>query len=60
MRSLVATLLATCIGDTPATQDTAAGVLWNLTALSDLSAFHNEGALPLLLQMVYLGTPQPG
>jgi hypothetical protein len=60
IRSVVTALLAACIGDTPATQDVAAGVLRNLAALSDLSAFHNEGALPLLLQLVYLGMPQPG
>jgi hypothetical protein len=51
----VAALLAACTGDTPATQAPAAGVLRILAAFPDLlPAFHDEGALPLLLQLVSL------
>ncbi|KAG2562178.1 uncharacterized protein LOC120644453 [Panicum virgatum] len=58
-RGGVAALLAACAGGTPATQAAAAGVLRNLAAFPDLLPwFRDEGALPLLLQLVSLGTPR--
>ncbi|XP_066324158.1 uncharacterized protein [Miscanthus floridulus] len=57
----VAALLAACAGDTPATQAAAARMLRNLAAFLDLlPAFHDGGALPLLLQLVSPGTPRAG
>ena len=58
-RGGVAALLAACAGGTPATQAAAAGVLRNLAAFPDLLPwFRDEGALPLLLQLVSLDTPR--
>jgi hypothetical protein len=58
-RGGVAALLAACAGGTPAAQAATTGVLRNLVAFPDLlPAFHDGGALPLLLQLVSLGTPR--
>ena len=52
-------MLAVCAGGTPAAQAATAGVLQNLVAFPDLlPAFRDEGVLPLLLQLVSLGTPR--
>uniref|UniRef100_A0A0A8XUX1 PAP18 n=1 Tax=Arundo donax TaxID=35708 RepID=A0A0A8XUX1_ARUDO len=52
-------LLGACTAGTPATQAVAACVLRNLAAYSDLlPSFRNESNVPLLLQLVSLGTPR--
>jgi vacuolar protein 8 len=59
-RAGVAMLLVACAADTPAPHAAVAGVLRNIAPFPDLlSALRDEGALPLLVQLVSLGTPQP-
>ncbi|CAL4993068.1 unnamed protein product [Urochloa decumbens] len=59
-RGGVAALLAACAGGTPATQAAAAGVLRNLASFPDLLPWFLDepAAVPLLLQLVSLGTPR--
>jgi hypothetical protein len=58
-RGGVAALLAACACSTPAAQAATARVLRNLVVFPDLlPAFRDEGVLPLLLQLVSLGTPR--